>query len=168
MIDRIARPRPFSLLLLAVSAAALGTAFVAQFAYGYEPCVLCVYQRIPYGVLLILGTFGLLSAGKAPMHAVALFAMLSFIVGAAIAGYHVGVEQTWWVSAAPCGGGLDMSASSTDFLAALQQKAEKSCGDIDWTLFGISMATYNFVVSAVMAIVCLIVWPKLLLSEKTL
>jgi len=105
-------------------------------------------------------------AGRGPVHGIALLAALSFAVGAGIAFYHVGVEQQWWLSAAPCGGGLDTSASNSDFLAALQQKPEKSCGDIDWTLFGISMATYNFVLSTVMAVLCLAVWPCLKRSEK--
>lgn len=166
MIDALASAKSYALFVLAVTAGALGTALIAQFFYGYDPCVLCVYQRIPYGVLAILGVYALLMADKGPVHAVALLAAAAFAAGAGIAFYHVGVEQQWWLSAAPCGGGFDTSASSTDFLAALQQKPEKSCGDIDWTLFGISMATYNFVLSAVMAFASLALWPRLKRSER--
>jgi disulfide bond formation protein DsbB len=166
MMSIVATPRHFSVLLILVTLGTVGTALISQFFFGFDPCVLCVYQRIPYGVLAILGVYALLMAGRGPVHGIALLAALSFAVGAGIAFYHVGVEQQWWLSAAPCGGGLDTSASNSDFLAALQQKPEKSCGDIDWTLFGISMATYNFVLSTVMAVLCLAVWPCLKRSEK--
>jgi disulfide bond formation protein DsbB len=46
-------------------------------------------------------------------------------------------------------------------LAALQEKPEKSCGDIDWTLFGVSMATYNTVISALLAVLSIWAWRQL-------
>jgi len=66
---------------------------------------------------------------------------LVYLGGAGIAAYQVGVEQHWWVSG--CSGALADNVSLDQLRASLMQKPAKSCDDVDWTLFGISMATYN-------------------------
>jgi len=154
--------RYLALALLIAAGGPLVTAYISQFGFGYEPCVLCIYQRIPYGVVIALGLLALFVKKPEIRQLIPLFAGLAFLTGAGIALYHVGVEQHWWESAAPCGAGGGLAATSTeDFLAALQKKPEKSCGDIDWTLFGISMATYNVGVSLALAIASLFAWRRL-------
>lgn len=143
--------RMFSLVMVASAVIALGTAYIAQYFFGHEPCVLCLYQRVPYFIIFAIGIVGLYWCSPEKMQYLALLATLVFLVGAGIAFYHVGVEQTWWTSVAPCGGGAGDIASTDDLLAALQEKPAKSCGDIDWTLFGISMATYNVAASLALA-----------------
>lgn len=157
--NMIMRYLPFMLLLAA--AGPLGTAYTAEFGFGYEPCVLCLYQRIPYGIIAVLG-IGALFVTRADMkrHLV-LFAGLVFLSGCVIALYHVGVEQHWWTSAAPCGASGVALTTTEDLFAALQKKAEKSCGDIDWTLFGVSMATYNVAVSFLCALASFWAWCRL-------
>jgi disulfide bond formation protein DsbB len=82
---------------------------------------------------------------------------LIFFVGACIAFYHVGVEQHWWQSAASCGGKPITSAITPDQLFnSLQRAQPKACDDIDWGLFGITMASYNLVFSLVLAILTLV------------
>ncbi len=154
--------RYLALALLIAAGGPLVTAYISQFGFGYEPCVLCIYQRIPYGVVIALGLLALFVKKPEIRQLIPLFAGLAFLTGAGIALYHVGVEQHWWESAAPCGAGGGLATTSTeDFLAALQKKPEKSCGDIDWTLFGISMATYNVGVSLALAIASLFAWRRL-------
>lgn len=153
--------RNFSLLLIASAVIALGTAYTAQYVFGYEPCVLCLYQRVPYAVIGIVGIIALLWCAPEKMRWVALFATAVFLISAGISFYHVGVEQTWWISVAPCGGGAGDIASTQDLLAALQEKPAKSCGDIEWTLFGISMATYNVAVSLALAGAALWAWRQM-------
>ena len=148
--------------LIASAAGTLGTAYIAEFVFGYEPCVLCLYQRIPYGIIAVLGIVTLfLSRDDLKRHLI-LFAGLVFLTGGATALYHVGVEQHWWTSAAPCGSSGATVTTTEDLFAALQTKTEKSCGDIDWTLFGVSMATYNVGVSFLCALVSFWAWRKLL------
>ena len=153
--------RTVSLVMIASAVIALGTAYIAQYAFGYEPCVLCLYQRVPYAIIGVIGIIGLFWCAPEKMHWVALFASAVFLVGAGIAFYHVGVEQAWWISVAPCGGGAGDIANTQDLLAALQEKPAKSCGDIDWTLFGISMATYNVAASLVLAGAAFGAWRRL-------
>lgn len=161
MTDQATLNRLFPWLLLLAAAGPLGTAYTAELGFGYEPCVLCIYQRVPYGIVAVLGFAGLFLSAPAFRHHLLLIASLAFAIGSGIAFYHVGVEQTWWISAAPCGAGGTEAATTESFMAALQQKPEKSCGDIDWTLFGISMATYNVAVSLAFAILAFIGWRRL-------
>lgn len=153
--------RTFSLVMIASAVIALGTAYIAQYMFGHEPCVLCLYQRVPYFIIAAIGIIGLFWCSPEKMQYLALLAALVFLVGAGIAFYHVGVEQTWWTSVAPCGGGAGDIASTADLLAALQEKPAKSCGDIDWTLFGISMATYNVAVSLALAGAAIGAWRQM-------
>lgn len=153
--------RSFSLLLIASAVIALGTAYTAQYVFGYEPCVLCLYQRVPYAIIGVIGIVALLWCAPEKMPWVAVIAGLLFLVSAGISFYHVGVEQTWWVPVTPCGGGADDIANTQDLLAALQEKPAKSCGDIEWTLFGISMATYNVGVSLALAGAALFTWRRM-------
>lgn len=143
-------PQLFSFFLVAASVAALGTAYTAQYRYGLEPCVLCLYQRVPYAIAGALGLLGFATGGR-HVRLIALCAVVLFLVEAGIAFYHVGVEQHWWASVTSCGGKVSDIKSTDALLQALQAKPEKACDDVDWTLFGISMATYNVAMSLVLA-----------------
>ena len=88
--------------ILAASLTALGSAFAAQYVWGLEPCILCLYQRIPYGLAALLGLAGLFAPPGARAW-IGAGAGLVFVIGAGIAAYHVGVEQHWWQSTTSCG-----------------------------------------------------------------
>jgi disulfide bond formation protein DsbB len=142
---------PVALLLIAVTA--LGSAYTAEFAYSLEPCVLCMYQRIPFAVLGVLGLLAYLFEGRVTMAVVTALGGIVLLIGAGIASYHVGVEQHWWASVASCGDGASNQAlSMNEFHTLLRQKPEKACDELDWTLFGISMATYNVAFSSVLGL----------------
>lgn len=144
----------FPLMTLA-ALGALGAALISQFAFDLEPCVLCIYQRVPYAAVLFLGAVGIWVTMINRAH-LAVLTGLVFAAGAGVALYHVGVEQHWWPSAAGCGGVTDIPANFENFRAGLRDlKPVKPCDEIDWTLFGVSMATYNMAVSLGLAAVCL-------------
>jgi len=136
-------------LMVLAGAAPLAIAFYSQLFQGAEPCILCLYQRIPFAVVIVLGIIGVARPQLAPL--VGWIGAIVFAAGMSVAFYHVGVEQHWWASAASCGGGLPEKMSIADFQSQLAVKPAKACDSIDWTLFGISMATYNVVYSLAMA-----------------
>ena len=137
-------------LILAVSAGALGTAYVAQFGFGIEPCKLCLYQRIPYWVTVALGLAGMMTSGGLRRTLVAV-AGIVFLVGAGIAFYHVGVEQHWWLSAV-CDSSIEAGLSVEELTKRLMETPPQACDQINWSLFGISMATYNTAVSLLLGL----------------
>jgi disulfide bond formation protein DsbB len=147
---RLLNGRLIPLAILAASVGALGTAYVADVVFGLEPCILCLYQRVPYAITGVLAVLAL-SARPGPVQAASVgICGVVFAAGAAVAFYHVGVEQHWWASPA-CGGELATGLSLADMKAALSAPQPKACDEVDWTLFGLSMATYNVAASLALA-----------------
>ncbi|MFQ5763807.1 MAG: disulfide bond formation protein B [Rhodospirillales bacterium] len=153
-VTRLDWPRLVPFAILAAAVGALGTAYTAELGLGIEPCPLCLYQRIPYAVAGMLALGALLAPRGGARAAAVAAAGAVFAAGAAIAFYHVGVEQHWWASAAACGaGGAAPEPKTVDELRALLQAVPaKACDELDWTLFGVSMATYNVAVSLALAV----------------
>jgi disulfide bond formation protein DsbB len=89
-----------------------------------------------------------------------------FLTGAGLALYHVGVEQHWWGSIAACGGGASTDMTLEQMRAALAAKPPKPCDQVDWTLFGVSMAGYNVLASLGLAAFSL-AGARTLLRSKT-
>lgn len=138
------------LIILLAGASALGFAYYAQLVEGLEPCILCIYQRIPFAIVIVLGLIGQFRPNALNW----LLPLLGvvFLIGCGIAFYHAGVEQQWWQSS--CGGDLSGNMSTTDLMAQLQNKPPKACDELEWALFGISMATYNVAYSLGLAVFC--------------
>ena len=144
-----------SLVLLA-SLASLAIAFGSEYWGGLQPCVLCWYQRYPYMATAGLGIVGILLAGRARwLRAVLLLAAVAFFIDAGIAAYHVGVEQHWWQGTAECGSTLDLNLSPEELKKQLLNQLVVRCDEVAWSLFGISMAGYNFLYALALGLVTL-------------
>ena len=127
---------------------------MSQYIGGLEPCALCVYQRVPYAMTISFAIIGsVMSDSPRAVVTVHGLAATAFLIGAGIAAYHVGVEQQWWAGTAECTGAAAGSAQSVDELRAQIMSAPAvRCDEVVWSLFGISMAGYNFLVSLVLAV----------------
>ena len=162
MIKPWLTPTLASVLVLAASAAVLGTALASQYWGGLVPCPLCLTQRIPYWVAIGLsGTAAIGSLMRAGVSMIrlcrALLALcaLAFVIGAGVALFHVGVEQHWW-SAGACTDRLGDAKTVEELREALLRTPVARCDEIAWSLFGISMAGYNAVVFTGLAAASLI------------
>jgi disulfide bond formation protein DsbB len=153
MMSALSRARTSTLFLLIASAAILGTAFVSQYVGGLDPCILCLYQRIPYATTIALAIIGLSMSDNIQMiRIIHGMAAAVFLVGAGIAAYHVGVEQAWWAGTAECTGAAPSSAQTVDELRSQIMAAPGArCDEIAWSLFGISMSGYNLLASLALA-----------------
>lgn len=138
------------ILLLGLSASAIILlALASQYIGGLVPCALCLQQRLPYYVGAPLALFAYWWAGHNRLSGRGLLAPLAVIfgLGSALAGYHAGVEYGWWAGPQSCGGTNATLGSTTDLLNALQTSKLVRCEDAAFTLFGVSMAGYNFIAS---------------------
>ncbi len=162
-------PRFGSALVAVVSLGALITAYLSQYWGGLEPCVLCLYQRYVYMAALAVGAVGLAVAGSPAVGRWVLgVAGLVFLSGAAIAAFHVGVEQQWWRGTAGCHApALDMNASVEQLREQLLNTRFVPCDEIPWSLFGISMAGYNVLASLALAAASLWALARLRRKETT-
>ena len=150
----LARPRRVLLAIVLASLAVLTAAFTAQYLFGLEPCVLCLYQRGPYGAAAVLAIVGIGLAGEGRMSGVIVgLCGFVFLTGAGLASYHVGVEQHWWDSVAACGGGgMPGDMTVAQLRAGLAAQPPKPCDQVDWTLFGVSLAGFNVLSSLSLAV----------------
>lgn len=145
MIDR---PYFIPLGLLAMSIAILGGAYAFQYLGGLQPCTLCLYQRWPWWLAGGFAIVGLLLVRERRMvRALSLIGALAVWVGMGIAIYHVGVEQHWWTGPTACSATLTTPKTVEELRAQIFAAPVVRCDDIPWSLFGISMAGYNALIS---------------------
>ncbi len=132
-----------ALLLLLGSLSALAVAFASQYLGGMLPCQLCIWQRWAYGGAIALALLTLALPGRLRPAAASLTA-LAVVAGAGIALFHVGVEQHWWKGLASCTGTINTNQSLSDLENQLMATPVIPCDRPAWTMFGVSMAGYNF------------------------
>ncbi len=150
----MAQPRHAPLLILLASLAVLGAAFAFQYIGGLDPCILCIYQRFPYGATIGLGAIALVLAHRGRRGALPWLLSLSaiaFAVGGAIAAFHVGVEQHWWRGTESCGASGAVATTIEELRRQIMNAPIARCDEVPWSLFGVSMAGYNVLMSAALA-----------------
>lgn len=150
---------------LAISLAMLGAAHAFEKFAGLAPCNLCLKQREVYWAAVAIAgaaTFwAVISRSSRGTPRIASFLLAAvFVTGAITAGYHAGGELHWWKLPATCSGGDPLAFDLSDLTALAQGTGEMkpitSCGEVPWSLLGISMAGWNFLISAALAIVSLL------------
>ncbi len=147
--DLFDHPRLAPALIVAVSLGALAAAVISQYWGGLQPCVLCMYQRYAYLGAIAFGLIALIAGPRSnPRRAAVALAGLAFLTGAAIAAFHVGVEQLWWRGTSECHAPVfDPNAAIADLRKQLLGTRFVPCDEVQWSLFGISMAGYNALAS---------------------
>ena len=162
--DPAQSPGTIFIAFLLASAAALASVFVFQFGFGLIPCELCLWQRLPHALAILIAGIGAgqaRAAGRSPqpMRAmpwrllVILAALLAVdhLAGAATAAFHVGVEQHWWAGTEACTGAAPAGLSVDELRARLLVTPPARCDQIAWSLFGISLAGFNLILSIFLA-----------------
>ncbi|MCT8328759.1 disulfide bond formation protein B [Albidovulum sediminis] len=124
----------------------LGGAFVFQ-ALGYAPCKLCLWQRWPHAVAIVLAGLSLIVAHRALPWLGAAAAATTGAIGV----FHAGVELKWWEGPTTCTSGAVGGMSVDDLLAQINAAPLIRCDEIAWSLFGVSMAGWNAILSFALA-----------------
>ena len=141
--------KKFGFFVAAVSALALAAAYTAQYGFGLQPCILCLYQRVPYAVVVALGALAFFGPPRIGRWAL-VFTAVAFAAGAAIAFFHVGVEHKWWEGTDGCKSTLDVTDLEA-LRAQIMGAKHVRCDEPTWFLFGFTMAFYNMLMSAGLA-----------------
>ncbi|MEH7827047.1 disulfide bond formation protein B [Gemmobacter denitrificans] len=143
-----------SRLLVAIasagSAALLLGALAFQYIGGLAPCELCLWQRWPHLAAVLIGLAALASGQRN----LAWLGALAALATAGIGGFHAGVELGWWEGLQSCSGGSIAGISTSDLLnPSADVGAVVRCDAIAWQMLGLSMAGWNMVISALLALV---------------
>ncbi len=144
------------LLLGALASAGLLAGAHAFETFGrYEPCELCYTQRDVHWLALWVGalSFGV-SFWRPGVARIACWVLgLVFLGSAVLATYHAGIEWRWWPGPAACTGSHFKGVSASDMAKLLSGVSSHvvQCDEAAWRMFGVSMAGYNALISAVLA-----------------
>ena len=131
--------------LIFLSFIALSFAYFVEFVLGHEPCNLCKIERIPYIGSIILISFLIFT--KKWEKSILIVVLLLFIFGAFTSVYHVGIEQGIFNESLLCELGINTNIQNTDELLKTLNKTPISCKDVTFKIFGLSLATFNAVLS---------------------
>jgi len=149
---------------LLASVAALATVFVFQFGFGILPCILCLWQRLPHAIAILVAGVGVGVARSAErmrdpyraapwgmFAALAVLLLVDHLANVGLAAFHIGVEQHWWAGTEACTGASGAGLSADQLAAQLLGTPPARCDEIAWSLFGISLAGFNFLLSLTLA-----------------
>ena len=132
-------------LIFLISVIALVSAFFIEYVLGHQPCNLCILERIPYllAIIIILLNFKFSHYEKFFI----LLLSIIFLAGAIISLYHLGIEQGFIQESLVC----DLKSGSNllskeEILKQLQEK-NVSCKDVTFKIFGLSLTSYNILIS---------------------
>ncbi|MBD3730007.1 MAG: disulfide bond formation protein B [Sphingomonadales bacterium] len=128
-------------LAIALPALLLGGAYFGQYVFGLYPCEMCWWQRYPHFLALVAG---LLSLVAPPRRGWIALAGLGVLVSGLIGGFHAGVEYGWWEGVTACS---RVASGGGDPLDAVMNAPLVRCDEVQWSLFGISLAGFNFLIS---------------------
>ena len=157
-MNNIFEVKKFYTIIFIISLLSLLIALYIEFFLGYKPCKLCIYQRIPYLVAIFLTFLGIsYSKNLIWLYALLLIFFSSFM----LSGYHLGIEQEIFKEFSGCTGN-SLNITDKDELLKLLNSEVNSCKNVDFRIFGLSLATINFLLSFVIFILTI----KVIRNEK--
>lgn len=149
-------PARAGFLIAIAAAASVGGALIFEHAFGYIPCLLCLWQRWPYylgaPVALLAGLLALRGNTGASRVLLAVAGLL-FLGGAGLGVYHAGVEWSFWPGPTSCAGANAAPTSAGGLLDQMRTARIVPCDRAAWRLFGLSLAGYNALIAGALAVV---------------
>ncbi len=131
------------LLAFAVPALLLAGAYVGQYGFDLYPCEMCWWQRYPHFIAVVLAALAFVLKGS--VRVLVALAAGSIIASGLIGAFHAGVEYGWWEGFTTCAAG---AAPSGDPMKAILDAPLIRCDQVQWDMLGISLAGFNFIISA--------------------
>ena len=143
--------KKFLVTILVFASLVLVSAFIIEYRLNHEPCKLCLYERVPYflSILLIIKMLFIKKYER-----VTLFILfLIFISSSALAFYHFGIEEGFFNESLACTtGDLSKTLSKGELLELLKQHSI-SCKDVSFRILGLSLAAINTIFSLVLSVI---------------
>ena len=138
-------------LILIFSVFALIAAYFIQYILGHKPCNLCLIERLPYISSIILTLLSLIL--KKFEKIIFILLALIFISATIISFYHFGIEQGFFQESLVCNSNNEINNLNKENLLKELQKITTSCKNVDFRLFGLSLATINAIISFILSVI---------------
>ena len=135
-----------NLVLLITSSVILVTVYYLEYFLNLKPCILCIYQRVPYFFAIVLGILFLLTKNYNTRKILYYLYFITFLTGLLLATYHFGIEKNLWIAFTGCeiNSSLENNYNLKEYLL---KKEFTECSETNFTLFGLSLAGYNIIIS---------------------
>ena len=138
-------------VILFISIFALIAAYFVEYILGYKPCNLCLIERLPYFFAIII-VFLYLTINRFEK-LIFIFLGLIFASGTILSFYHFGIEQGFFKESLVCVSNNEINILNKEDLLKDFQKTTVSCKDVEFTLFGLSLATINVIISLILSVI---------------
>ena len=141
----------FLFVILAIISLTTISTLIIQHWLGHEPCKLCLYERIPYflSILLIIKIIFIEKYKKITL----LILFLVFMCSTILAFYHFGIEQGFFSESLACtNGDLSKTLSKEELLQQLKQNSI-TCKDVSFRILGLSLAAINTIFSLILSVI---------------
>ena len=138
-------------IIFLISLISVLSAFFIEFVLGYQPCNLCLIQRIPYilSIILISLNFFLKKSEKFTIILLTLVFSFSLIISF----YHFGIERGFFEESGVCGLKNASDIISKDEILKQLLVKNISCKDVTFKIFGFSLTTFNMIISLFLLII---------------
>jgi len=140
-------------LILIFSVFALSAAYFIQYILNHKPCNLCLIERLPYISSIVIILFGIIL--KKFEKTILILLSLVFICATVISFYHFGIEQGFFKESMVCSSDNQVNNLTKENLLKELQKKTTSCQNVDFTIFGLSLATINTIISFILSVISL-------------
>ena len=138
-------------IILFISIIALSFAYFVEYILNYKPCNLCLIERLPYFLAIIIIFLGVFLNRFEKI----IFISLGLIFASAtiLSLYHVGIEKGFFEESLVCVSNKEINILNKEDLLKEFQKTVVSCKDVEFTLFGLSLATINGIISFILSVI---------------
>ena len=137
------------IIIFSLSFFSLVAALYIEYILGFKPCILCIYQRIPYAIALLISLIAFYTGNRKILLSIL---VLTFGASLLLSGYHVGIEKGIIEPIFSCTGENINALEKEEILKSLNT-IQPDCKEVDFSIFGISLATLNFINSFVLTVV---------------
>ena len=141
--------KKFYIIIFTLSFFSLAAALYVEYILGFKPCLLCLYQRIPYAIAILISLIAFFIGNR---NILLIILGLTFFAGILLSGYHLSIEKGVIEPLFSCTGENIKALEKEQILKSLNN-IQPDCKDVDFSIFGVSLATLNFIISFVLTIV---------------
>ena len=142
--------RNFYLIILFISIISIISAVYIEYILLYEPCTLCIYQRLPYLAAIFISFIGFNYSANDKF---LIIIIIVFTISTIISGYHFGIENSVFMELSSCTNNSLELSEKKKLLESLSKNMPVSCKDTTFKILGISLAAINTILSILIVII---------------
>ena len=139
----------FYLIILSISLISIISALYIEYILQYEPCKLCIYQRLPYLAAIFVSFIGF---NYSKNDQILIVVIIIFALSTMISGYHFGIENSIFDELSVCANGSSDILNKSKLLDSLNKTMPTNCKDVTFKIFGVSLAAINTILSFLIVI----------------